>query len=389
MLTACRRKCSRGSPLPLPSESSANDRSPIRSSVKIVFCWTGPSGYAGACWRALDALPGHRVHVFCHPQATRNAETAFDDGILRDLSHEFITPERMADDRFMADCVSEQKPDVVFLAGWTMPSFLKLPAMRSLRDAKFVLCMDTPFRNDIRQILGRFYLASALRRLSAAFVPGDRAAVYARSLGFRPDAIYRGLYGYDEQIFNERTFASRLSAKTGWPRRFIFVGRFVHAKGIDTLVEAYKRYRSMVPDPWSLSCAGLGHLGEMLKNVEGIQDLGFVQPVDQPAMYAAHGAFLLPSRYEPWGVVLAEAMSTGLPAITTNACGAAADLVRPFVNGLEVPPDSPVRLASAMHWIHTHADGLPAMGEAAMWHAKPFAAHIWAQKVAAISADIV
>jgi len=258
-----------------------------------------------------------------------------------------------------------------------------------LRDTKFVLCMDTPFRNDVRQVVGKYYLASAIRRLSAAFVAGDRAAVYARALGFKPGSIYRGLYGYDEQIFNKRAFADRLSKQPEWPRRFLYVGRYVHAKGIDTLVEAYLTYRSMVADPWSLSCAGLGRMGDILKHQEGIQDLGFVQPLQQPAIYATHGAFILPSRYEPWGVVLAEAMSTGLPAIATNACGAAADLVRPFATGLEVPPDSPARLADAMYWLHTHADRLREMGEAAMWHAKPFAAGMWARRVAALVADVV
>jgi glycosyltransferase involved in cell wall biosynthesis len=356
---------------------------------KIVVCWTDPSGYSGACWRALQAIPDHDVHVLCHSPTRRGVETTFGDEILRGVSHEFVSPDQMADVRFLAERVAAQSPDVVFVAGWMMRSFVRLPTVPELRNAKFVLCMDTPFRNDIRQFFGRYFLASALRRLNAVFVPGDRAAVYARALGFKPEQIYRGLYAYDEQIFNDRTFAQRAAGPAAWPRRFLYIGRYVHSKGIDTLVAAYRKYRSMVPDPWSLSCAGIGHLSGIMSQQEGIQDLGFAQPDEQPAIYAAHGAFILPSRYDPWGVVLAEAMGTGLPVIATNACGAAADLVRPFVTGLEVPPDSPARLANAMHWFHTHADKLREMGEAAMWHAKPFAAGRWAEKAAAIVADLV
>jgi len=44
-----------------------------------------------------------------------------------------------------------------------------------------------------------------------------------------------------------------------------------------------------------------------------VHDKGFVQPSDLPNIFAQAGVFILPSRYEPWGVVIGEALASGLP----------------------------------------------------------------------------
>jgi glycosyltransferase involved in cell wall biosynthesis len=121
----------------------------------------------------------------------------------------------------------------------------------------------------------------------------------------------------------------------------------------------------------------------------GVTDLGFVQPGDQPAVLREHGAFILPSRYEPWGVVLAEALASGLPAICTTACGAGVELLHPHSNGLLVPPDDPEALAAALRRIHDLGDRLPAMGRRAAAVAPGYAASVWARRVEAICRELV
>jgi glycosyltransferase involved in cell wall biosynthesis len=55
--------------------------------------------------------------------------------------------------------------------------------------------------------------------------------------------------------------------------------------------------------------------------------------------YAFAHAFVLPSRREPWGLVVNEALAAGLPVIVSNRCGCAADLVAQGVNGFVFDPD--------------------------------------------------
>jgi glycosyltransferase involved in cell wall biosynthesis len=74
-----------------------------------------------------------------------------------------------------------------------------------------------------------------------------------------------------------------------------------------------------------------------------------VQPNQLPAVFAESGCFVLPSRWEPWGVVLQEAAAAGLPIICTAVCGASVHFVQDGYNGFLVGAGNPDSLADAMH----------------------------------------
>ena len=136
--------------------------------------------------------------------------------------------------------------------------------------------------------------------------------------------------------------------------------------------------RALVSDPWSLTCCGGGPDAHLLTGIEGLTDGGFKQPAELPDVLRAHGAFVIASSFEPWGVVIAEAASSGLPIVCTSSCGAADDLVRPYYNGLVTPAGDAGALARALLWIHEHEAQLPAMGDRARQQAEPFSAGNWA-----------
>ena len=133
-------------------------------------------------------------------------------------------------------------------------------------------------------------------------------------------------------------------------------------------------HRAGVSDPWGLTCCGSGHGGHLLDGVEGITNLGFLQPSELPDVFAAHGTFVLASSYEPWGVVIAEAAASGLPIVCSDACGAADELVREYYNGLVTNAGDAESLARALRWIHDHEDLLPRMGERGRALAEAFSA---------------
>ena len=67
---------------------------------------------------------------------------------------------------------------------------------------------------------------------------------------------------------------------------------------------------------------------------------GFRQQEELPRYYAAADIFVFPTRTDPWGLVLNEAMSCALPVIASAAAGAVDDLVKPGVNGfVHMPGD--------------------------------------------------
>ncbi len=67
-----------------------------------------------------------------------------------------------------------------------------------------------------------------------------------------------------------------------------------------------------------------------------------------PGLFARADVFILPSRYDGWGVVVNQAIGAGLPVICSDAVGAGYDLVEPEVNGLRFPAGDVAALAGCM-----------------------------------------
>jgi glycosyltransferase involved in cell wall biosynthesis len=103
---------------------------------------------------------------------------------------------------------------------------------------------------------------------------------------------------------------------------FLFIGRLVSLKGVEELAGAYLAYREQVSKPWGLKVAGSGPLENLLRRIPGVDLLGFVQPTAVRELMRDARCFVLPSRWEPWGVVIHEAAAAGLPIIATYSCGA-------------------------------------------------------------------
>jgi glycosyltransferase involved in cell wall biosynthesis len=75
---------------------------------------------------------------------------------------------------------------------------------------------------------------------------------------------------------------------------------------------------------------------------------GFKQYDELPAFYGPAGAFIHASTTEPWGLVVNEAMASGLPVLVSNRCGCAQDLVQEGKNGFTFDPDNVEELAQLM-----------------------------------------
>jgi glycosyltransferase involved in cell wall biosynthesis len=86
----------------------------------------------------------------------------------------------------------------------------------------------------------------------------------------------------------------------------------------------------------------------MLSSTDGVENRGFVQPEELPRLMENAGAFVLPSRFEPWGVVVQEAAAAGLPVLCSTASGAGVHLVRDEYNGFQVESGSVEHLAETM-----------------------------------------
>jgi glycosyltransferase involved in cell wall biosynthesis len=98
---------------------------------------------------------------------------------------------------------------------------------------------------------------------------------------------------------------------------------------------------------------------------ERVRFLGFVNQSGLPEVYTASDVFVLPSEYEPFGMVVNEAMLCGCPAIVSDRVGARLDLVREGETGYVYPCGDIEALASALRRTLSDRARLAQMGEAA------------------------
>jgi glycosyltransferase involved in cell wall biosynthesis len=348
------------------------------SAIKVVFCWSHVSGYMAACWRALAARPGIELHILALASEQAHPQHDIEQHLMRDLPHTWLTPAQAQEPGLIRDRVTAQRPRVVVFSGWSMRGYRALATDAALDGCARVMAMDTPWRGTWRQRLGRWWLRSLVQRLDRVLVPGRRAAELAMRLGVSEDRIAAGLYACDGQVFHPP--AADAPPRRGW----LFVGRYVDVKGIDTLAAAYERYRSRVEAPWPLDVIGAGPLARVWRGREGVTDHGY-QPQHAIAdRMRQAGAFVLASHYEPWGVVLAEAMACGLPVVCTTACGAADELLHDDAAGRTVAPDDPLALAQAMQSMQQCLAASDAPCRAALKNAADFVHTAWADRMQAL-----
>lgn len=339
--------------------------------LKVVFCWSDISGYMAACWRALHHSDEVEVFTIAFKALT---QTAFGDRLMQDLPCRLLDLQERQDESAIEQLVVSQHPDVVVVCGWLHQPYCKLVSAERLQSAAFVMGMDTPWQNNWRQRLAPFVLHSYLQRMAGVVVTGERSWQYARHLGIPAERIERGLYGIDydswSPLWEKRT-------QTSWPRSFLFIGRYLPAKAIDVLIRAYRDYRAVVDEPWDLVCCGQGDLKSQLAGQPGIIDRGFMQPSDLDPVWQSAGAFILPSRFDPWPLAIVEAAAAGLPIICTDVCGSAVEVVRSWYNGLVVPAENPAALTQALLVLDRHHAELPLWGKRSQELAAPYATDIW------------
>lgn len=349
--------------------------------MKVLFSWTGVTPAMVACWRAFAALPGAELKLLIELPA--RADTAYrPDAILAGLDCTLCTAGEPLHRESLERELAAFAPDVVVVLGWRSGLCRAVAGSEALRGVPKIFAFDMTFAWTLRKLLAPLVLRRYLRQFAAALVTGSRSAAYAAYLGFPKRAIETGLIGLDTAAYGAARRARPEADRH--PRQFLYVGRYAREKRLDVLVAAYARYRAAVRDPWGLTCAGMGPERGRLAGQPGITDLGFVQPGEMPALFARHGCFVIASDYDPWPLVVAESLASGMPVVCTDACGSHVELVRPGVNGRVVPTGDVVGLAEGMEWIHGSAADLPAMEPHCRAAAEPCAAAAWADRFQAL-----
>lgn len=242
--------------------------------------------------------------------------------------------------------------DIAVICGYNHATLLLSLLWCLVSQTPFVLQGESHLiqkRSKLKKTLKQWLLFPLLRKANAAFATGSKTMEYWEEIGIPRERIFIVSNTPDIHFFiNESKKAMgqrellRRSMGLGSQRTGIFVGRFVKAKGVEVLLEALAQ---MAPkNRPHMILVGDGPLrntyDEIIRKAGlPVQIKGFRQKEQLPELYTAADFFVLPSRIEPWGVVVNEAMACGLPVLLSDQVGAAYDLLKEGRNGFMVPTE--------------------------------------------------
>ena len=366
----------------------------MKPRVAVLFDNLGPYHMARL------AAAAQRVHLLAVEQKTKSAEyewnpvkkTPFARVTLLDPTDALVNlrVERAA----VSKALDDFQPEVIAIPGWSSRQ-AKVGLMWALEHAVPVVVMSDSQEIDFPRSRYKEWLKSRYIALCAAgLVGGTPHLAYLSKLGMPPSQIQTGYdvvdNAYFERCTNElRTKHKELAKELGLVRPFFLcAARFVEKKNLPTLIKAFAQYRDMAMTHhtlWDLVILGDGSLRTILEMMakertppNSVHFPGFIQYAELPRYYGAASCFVLPSTTEQWGLVVNEAMASGLPVLVSERCGCAQDLVENGKNGFTFNPYDVDELARLMMWIASPDCDRVAMGTASLeiidrWSPETFA----------------
>jgi len=243
----------------------------------------------------------------------------------------------------VARTIEEFRPDLVHCATEFMAGRLGqiaarragLPLVSSYHTdfGRYTEAYGAPWlRNAVSNYIARFH-----GRASRTYTPSKVARADLLALGIRDVEVWGRTV--DTRIFHPSRIDPMIRQLNGWERKFVVlhVGRLAAEKGVKRILDAFRIARGLLPvGSLHLVIAGGGPEDAVLRR-EAPPDVSFVGVLDHgrelPQLYASADAFVLTSLTETLGLVMLEAMASGLPVIATPA-GGIADHLRHEENGL-------------------------------------------------------
>lgn len=233
-------------------------------------------------------------------------------------------------------------PEILILGGYQHPSSLLTLIYAKLFNRNIIIwCESNEYDQRSYLLLKEAYKRWFVRNCGAYIAPGKASVEYLILLGARPEKVRIAVNAVDNDYFRQasdkyRDVKEGLKKSKGYPGKLIlYVGRLSDQKGVFDLLEAFRIILAKNPDS-GLLLVGSGEKERQYKDFCLINNLrnvffeGFIHQEELPFYYAIADVFILPTHSDPWGLVLNEAMACGLAVISSDAAGAAHDLI---VNG--------------------------------------------------------
>ena len=358
--------------------------------MKIAYFLTHPIQYQSPLIRALVA-GGIDLHVFYASDNTSRAyfdpgygrQVAWDVPLLDGYRHTVLNKQApklsrpLLINHYREQVGRELEPggfSAAWIHGWHHPFAVGAWQSAKKHGLPIMLRGDTFLGSinagPIKRLLHRLYYSHRFREIDLFLAIGTLNRELYLTYGAKSERVIVMPHAVDNAFFqskaaeahpNREALRASLGIAPGRPI-VLFCGRYSEQKDPATLIKAVGALGAELnPKPVAL-LVGDGPIRPELEALASevargsVVFAGFRNQTELPALYDLCDVFVLPSRFEPWGLVVNEVMNAAKPVIVSDLVGAAPDLVKPGRNG-DVFKTSDVRdLATKLrHWISSPA----------------------------------
>ena len=256
--------------------------------------------------------------------------------------------------------------DFLILGGYEQPTLLALAILCKITKKPYAVSFDgisTNRINDVNSGIKSKIKTFIVNNSSAVLANGTVGKLYFENVfNYPSDKIFNQYLTIDtnkiEELYKQKDiyreyYRKQLNIEEN-KKVLIFSGRLIEIKNVESVVKALSQIKRK---DIVFVILGGGVLESSIVNLAkelnvDIRITGFIKSQEELFKnYFAGDALILPSKNEPWGLVINEALSIGLPVIVSNICGCSLDLVEDGINGFIIDPNDINSIAKGINAI--------------------------------------
>lgn len=357
----------------------------MRESENILLIWDRMGDYHRARWRELQAQCSNRkvyaADLFQVDTLYQWENTSYTEGYLMLTEGTVSELNTTIALNTFSQIIQEKQIGYVCIPGYGRAVYLRMLLLARQKGVKVLLFAESwyPGNRIFDKVKGKI-----LNLLVNCFlVSGLRAEQHFNKRLYIPShKILKGYSAVDHIHFNKAQNLRNWNSKV-----LLCIARYAEEKNLFLLLKAFKE-SELVEKGWHLHLVGDGPLRKNLEQYISENNLqhhvsleGWKSYTLLPDVYAQASCFILPSTFEPWGLVVNEAMASHLPVIVSDAVGCLPDLIDPD-NGWSFPANDVVSLSHILNVMgNLSADERMKMGNVSAAKIEEFNLSTWAKQI--------
>lgn len=320
---------------------------------RILVLASFPAPYRVAVFQGLSNY--YKLDVFFGTSKDQNRSKSY--FVDKDSFKYYLIGDK-EDQKYFKRCVSNlEQYDLVLAYDWYLNYALKVERKCIKKDIPYIINCDGAFVPEtltVKEQIKRIVKGYFIKRATLCFSGGISAERYFEYYGAKKERIklhpFSSLHSGDILVktltdVEKSKWKEKLELSTS--KMVLAIGQFIRRKGFDILLEAW----TGLDERYQLVIIGGGEQKQeyeaIIKNkkYKNVKLIDFLPKNKVFEYYMAADVFVMPTREDVWGLVINEAMATGLPVISSNRCNAAVELVKNGENGYIVPNEDSESLA--------------------------------------------